>query len=165
MKVQRHTRIRALNAVSQFRASKFKEALDTFLELDINPAKVIALYPEAVSRRLSVPQKEWVSLYGGPAPSPDSASTSPLPGGGSGDPPGEDGTGGETVGGKHEKSSSEPAGTTITNSLGGSGVGTGAIRRLKGAGLGFLGAHGYKEKGDSDTASIHSVRRGVVKGE
>ncbi|XP_006455342.1 hypothetical protein AGABI2DRAFT_187742 [Agaricus bisporus var. bisporus H97] len=162
-KVQRHTRIRALNAVSQFRASKFKEALDTFLELDINPAKVIALYPEAVSRRLSVPQKEWVSLYGGPAPSPDSASTSPLPGSGSGEPPGEDGAGGETVGGKHEKSSSEPAGTTITNSLGGSGVGTGAIRRLKGAGLGFLGAHGYKEKGDSDTASIHSVRRGVVK--
>jgi hypothetical protein len=64
---QRRTRIRALNAVAQFRASKFDAAIDTFIELDFNPAKVVALYPESVSGRLSVPQEGWIPLYGGPS--------------------------------------------------------------------------------------------------
>ena len=50
------TRIRALDA-AQFRAAKFDAALDTFIELDFNPAKVVALYPESVAGRLSVPQE------------------------------------------------------------------------------------------------------------
>ncbi|KAH7913588.1 hypothetical protein BJ138DRAFT_1177962 [Hygrophoropsis aurantiaca] len=76
-KEERQTRIRALNAVAQFRAGKFDEAINTFLELDINPAKVVALYPERVAGRLSVPQDEWIPLFGGPAnPAPeDVAST------------------------------------------------------------------------------------------
>lgn len=64
----RRTLIRALNAVSEFRASKFDSAIDTFLELHLNPAKVIALYPESVAGRLSVPQDGWITLLGGPAP-------------------------------------------------------------------------------------------------
>jgi Vam6/Vps39-like protein vacuolar protein sorting-associated protein 39 len=73
----RRTRIRALNAVSEFRASKFDSAIDTFLELDLNPAKVIALYPESVAGRLSVPQEGWIPLFGGPAPTTsDDASVS-----------------------------------------------------------------------------------------
>lgn len=67
-KVTRRTLIRALNAVSEFRASKFDSAIDTFLELHLNPAKVIALYPESVAGRLSVPQDGWITLLGGPAP-------------------------------------------------------------------------------------------------
>ncbi|EDR08609.1 uncharacterized protein LACBIDRAFT_235177, partial [Laccaria bicolor S238N-H82] len=42
--------------------------IDTFIELDFNPAKVVALYPDAVAGRLSVPQDGWIPLYGGPAP-------------------------------------------------------------------------------------------------
>ncbi|KAJ7650763.1 hypothetical protein FB45DRAFT_25587 [Roridomyces roridus] len=64
-KEQRVTKIRGLNAVAQFRASQFDTALDTFIALDINPAKVVALYPEAVAGRLSVPQEAWIPLFGG----------------------------------------------------------------------------------------------------
>ncbi|KAF8183418.1 hypothetical protein BJ912DRAFT_1144866 [Pholiota molesta] len=67
-KDQRRIRIRALNAVSQFRASNFDDAIDTFIDLDFNPAKVVALYPEPVAGRLSVPQEAWIPLYGGSAP-------------------------------------------------------------------------------------------------
>ncbi|KIJ98466.1 hypothetical protein K443DRAFT_9137 [Laccaria amethystina LaAM-08-1] len=67
-KGQRRIKIRALNAVAQFRDSKFDAAIDTFMELDFNPAKVVALYPDAVAGRLSVPQNGWIPLYGGPTP-------------------------------------------------------------------------------------------------
>ena len=66
-------RIRSLNAVSQFRSGNYDAAIDTFLELDINPAKVVALYPEAISGRLSVPEDRWIPLFGGPEPPPDPA--------------------------------------------------------------------------------------------
>ena len=73
---QRRTRIRALNAVSQFREKKFDNAINTFIELDLNPAKVVALYPEAVAGRLSVPQSGWIPLYGGPDLADDTSSQS-----------------------------------------------------------------------------------------
>lgn len=63
---QRRTHIRALRAVSQFRLGQFNDAIDSFLELDLNPAKVLALYPERVAGRLSVPQDDWIPLFGGP---------------------------------------------------------------------------------------------------
>jgi hypothetical protein len=66
MQEQRKIRIQALNAVAQFRAGKFDDAINTFIELDFNPAKVVALYPDNVAGRLSVPQEKWISLYGGP---------------------------------------------------------------------------------------------------
>ncbi|KNZ73327.1 Vam6/Vps39-like protein [Termitomyces sp. J132] len=65
-KETRRTRIRALNAVADFREAKFDNAIDTFIELDFNPAKVVALYPEQVAGRLSVPLDGWIPLYGGP---------------------------------------------------------------------------------------------------
>ncbi|KAF7985633.1 hypothetical protein HWV62_2139 [Athelia sp. TMB] len=71
-KDQRNIRIRALNAVSQFRAGKWEEAMKTFIALDFNPAKVVALYPDSVAGRLSVPSEKWISLYGGPAAESDS---------------------------------------------------------------------------------------------
>ncbi|KAG2060873.1 hypothetical protein BDR06DRAFT_947416 [Suillus hirtellus] len=65
-KDQRRTHIRALHAVSQFRLGKFDEAINSFIELDLNPAKVVALYPERIAGRLSVPPDDWISLFGGP---------------------------------------------------------------------------------------------------
>ncbi|KAF9448658.1 hypothetical protein P691DRAFT_668993 [Macrolepiota fuliginosa MF-IS2] len=148
-KEQRRIRIRALNAVAQFRAKKFAEAIDTFFELDFNPAKVIALYPETVSGRLAVPQREWIQLHGGPAaPSDDSSSTV---GTGSGEH--ERLGSGSEEGGKHEKTATELL-DTVASAAGASGAG--AIKRLKGTGLGLLGVHAQKEK-DDDTASVHSV--------
>ncbi|KAG6810469.1 hypothetical protein H0H92_011733 [Tricholoma furcatifolium] len=74
-KDSRRTRIRALNAVADYREAKFDAAIDTFLELDFNPAKVVALYPEQVAGRLSVPNDEWIPLYGGPKPVIDDTSS------------------------------------------------------------------------------------------
>lgn len=65
-KDQRRTHIRALHAVSQFRLGKFDDAINSFIELDLNPAKVVALYPERIAGRLSVPPDDWISLFGGP---------------------------------------------------------------------------------------------------
>ncbi|KAF7320029.1 Rab guanyl-nucleotide exchange factor [Mycena kentingensis (nom. inval.)] len=73
---------RGLNAVAQFRSAQFDTAIDTLIALDINPAKVVALYPESVAGRLSVLQDQWIALYGGPAhvPSADSSgSSTPSP--------------------------------------------------------------------------------------
>ncbi|KAG0694684.1 vacuolar sorting protein 39 domain 1-domain-containing protein [Suillus ampliporus] len=66
-KDQRRTHIRALHAVSQFRLGKFDDAINSFIELDLNPAKVVALYPERIAGRLSVPPDDWIPLFGGPA--------------------------------------------------------------------------------------------------
>lgn len=75
---ERRTRIQAVNAVSQFRAGQYDDAINVFLELDLNPAKVVALYPERVAGRLAVPQTEWIQLFGGPAapaPKPEDATS------------------------------------------------------------------------------------------
>jgi len=54
--------------VSQFRAGDFDHALDLFVKVNINPAKVISLYPEAISGRLSVSRDQWIPMFGGPTP-------------------------------------------------------------------------------------------------
>jgi hypothetical protein len=51
--------------VQLFSREQYDEAINVFLELDTNPAKVVALYPESVSGRLAKPRKEWVGLFGG----------------------------------------------------------------------------------------------------
>lgn len=51
-------------------------SIDSFIALDVNPAKVVALYPPSVSGRLSVPHEKWIELFGGTPPSvPEMAST------------------------------------------------------------------------------------------
>jgi hypothetical protein len=72
---QRQSQVRALNAVALFRSGKFDDAINTFIELNINPAKVVALYPAKVTGRLSVPQKDWIPLFGGPTPAEESSSS------------------------------------------------------------------------------------------
>ncbi|KAG8887443.1 Vacuolar morphogenesis protein 6 [Tulasnella sp. 332] len=64
----RQARIRGLHAVSVFAEGKYAEAVKAFVNLDINPAKVVALYPESVAGRLSMPRLKWIELFGGKPP-------------------------------------------------------------------------------------------------
>ena len=68
IKDRRTSLAKALDAVSQFRSGEFDRALDSFVTLNINPAKVISLYPEPISGRLSVPREHWIQMFGGPIP-------------------------------------------------------------------------------------------------
>ena len=45
----KQTLILALNPVSQFRSGEYDDAINTFLDLDVNPAKVVALYLDKVA--------------------------------------------------------------------------------------------------------------------
>ncbi|KZP00495.1 hypothetical protein CALVIDRAFT_552763 [Calocera viscosa TUFC12733] len=55
----------SLRAVQLFSETKFNQATNLFLELETTPALVLALYPEEISGRLSVHQKDWIRLFGG----------------------------------------------------------------------------------------------------
>jgi len=68
LKDKRTSLTKALDGVSKFRAGEFDRALDLFVKLNINPAKVISLYPESISGRLSVPRDQWIQMFGGPTP-------------------------------------------------------------------------------------------------
>ena len=68
LKDKRTSLTKALDAVSRFRAGEFDRALELFVKLNINPAKVISLYPESISGRLSVPRDQWIQMFGGPTP-------------------------------------------------------------------------------------------------
>ncbi|THV01026.1 hypothetical protein K435DRAFT_718392 [Dendrothele bispora CBS 962.96] len=139
-KEQRKLRIRGLNAVSDFRAGRFDSAIDTLIELDINPAKVIALYPESISGRLSVPREKWIELYGGPA-EPSKEQEKPLTD--------------DTSPNPSEKSTAASpslgAAVEVLESLGITS-GTGSVRGRFRTPFGAL-ISGQK---DDDTASIHS---------
>ncbi|KAJ6608678.1 hypothetical protein B0H10DRAFT_516741 [Mycena sp. CBHHK59/15] len=140
-KEQRTTRIRALNAISQFRASQFDLAIDTLIALDINPAKVVALYPEAVAGRLSVPQDSWIPLYGGPV------HTAADDGSSSSTPSLTDSSKDSTDASHHERA--------ITEALE-SSPSTGTIRGRLRTGLGVFLPSSQK---DDDQASINSKKK------
>lgn len=57
--------IRGLRAVQMFQEGQFEKAIEMFLELDMNPARVIALYPESIAGRLAMPKDRWIELFGG----------------------------------------------------------------------------------------------------
>ncbi|KAG8682591.1 Vacuolar morphogenesis protein 6, partial [Ceratobasidium sp. 394] len=61
-------RVQGLRAVQLFKEGAFEKAVEMFLELDMNPAKVIALYPETISGRLATPREKWIKLFGGDTP-------------------------------------------------------------------------------------------------
>lgn len=63
--------------MAQFRAAQYDDAINMFIDLEINPAKIIALYPENIAGRLSVPPHEWIPLFGGPKPPSPPASPPP----------------------------------------------------------------------------------------
>lgn len=63
--------------MSTFAEGKYVEAIKTFIDLDVNPAKVVALYPDAVAGRLSMPRSKWIELFGGKASKSDEANVPP----------------------------------------------------------------------------------------
>ena len=65
---RRQTQIKTLHAVALFDEGNFDDAINTFIELDINPAKVVALYPDSIAGRLSTPREKWFELHGGQPP-------------------------------------------------------------------------------------------------
>ena len=134
-----------MNAVSQFRNQQYDDAIDTFLELDFNPAKVVALYPESVAGRLAVPQDRWIPLYGGPKP-PDVESNSPE---GSGSAPE-----GDKEKPKDPDGERNPA--DLLDSFPGGSIGG----RLRKTGLGMF----LPTQKDDDTASIIAKKKFTVDG-
>ncbi|SNX83782.1 related to Vam6/Vps39-like protein involved in vacuolar morphogenesis [Melanopsichium pennsylvanicum] len=84
-KDERRAHVQGLFAVSLFADQRFDEAIEMFMELDTNPAKVIALYPSNVAGELSRGREEWFPIFGGKTPVKwratlsDAGETSPTP--------------------------------------------------------------------------------------
>ena len=128
-KDKRTSLTKALDAVSQFRAGEFDRALELFVKLNINPVKVISLYPETISGRLSVPRDQWIQMFGGPTPKATRGAISSS----------------SSSSSEHGSNVEEPAGQTVGS--------IGKVGRPKNP-LGEIRASGFK---DSDTASITST--------
>ncbi|KAJ1026822.1 hypothetical protein NDA16_002119 [Ustilago loliicola] len=67
-KDERRAHVQGLFAVSLFADERYDEAVEMFMELDTNPAKVIALYPSSVAGELSRGREEWFPIFGGKTP-------------------------------------------------------------------------------------------------
>lgn len=63
-KEERRVYIEALYAVSLFAVGKFDEAIEHFIELETNPARVIALYPMEISGSLATDREKWFEMFG-----------------------------------------------------------------------------------------------------
>lgn len=63
-KDERRAHVQSLFALALFADERFDEAIEMFMELDTNPAKVIALYPAAVAGELSRSRDEWFPIFG-----------------------------------------------------------------------------------------------------
>ena len=129
LKDKRTSLTKALDAVSKFRAGEFDRALDLFVKLNINPAKVVSLYPESISARLSVPPDQWIQMFGGPSPKAAREAISSS----------------SSSSSEHGGDVEEPAGQTVGS--------TGKVGKPKNP-LEEIRAFGFK---DSDTASITST--------
>ncbi|KAK0570235.1 Vacuolar morphogenesis protein 6 [Tilletia horrida] len=62
-KLQAH--VKSLYGLSLYANAEYDKAIETFIELDTNPAKVLALFPEFISGPLSRPRDQWLTLFGG----------------------------------------------------------------------------------------------------
>lgn len=67
--------MQGLHAVALFAQGDYDDAINLFIELDVNPAKIVALYPEQVSGRLAVSEARWIELFDGPRTKGDPAAT------------------------------------------------------------------------------------------
>jgi Vam6/Vps39-like protein vacuolar protein sorting-associated protein 39 len=122
--------------------------MDTFIQMDVNPAKVVALFPPAVSGRLSVAPEEWIPLFGGPSPKTAVSSPPEVVSG--------------SVGEEKEKGARKRSGTvdsTGTSPRNASPMGS--IRETLKTGIESIIPAVRK---DDDTASIRSKRRAQTKG-
>lgn len=139
----RRAKIRGLNAVAHFKAAKYDAAIDALTELDVNPAKVVALYPESVAGRLSITEDRWIPLFGGPEKKQKEGEEEEVTKAGS--------PGAAKRGSLQEKDLAEQLGSLSTS---------GSIRGKFKTGLGSLITGGSHSPKDDDAASVHSVSRG-----
>ncbi|GAA5890028.1 hypothetical protein JCM6882_009206 [Rhodosporidiobolus microsporus] len=58
-------KLATLHALSLFRSKRYKHAIDAFIKLDVSPARVVALYEEAISGKVRVEEEGWEELFGG----------------------------------------------------------------------------------------------------
>ncbi|EPQ27516.1 uncharacterized protein PFL1_05054 [Pseudozyma flocculosa PF-1] len=65
-KAERRALVQGLYGVYLFSQNRFDEAVEIFTELEMNPAKVLALYPPNVAGDLSRSRDEWLPIFGGP---------------------------------------------------------------------------------------------------
>lgn len=145
----------ALNSVSQFRSGKYDDAINTFLDLDLNPAKVVALYPDKVSGRLAVKQEEWIALFGGPV-----AQSKEESGGGIGRAEDAASTRSSEAGNKDSAvASKDKLSVTISRSP----SPTGSVRARAKTSFGALLPAAAASKED-DTASLSGKKKGKVVG-
>lgn len=63
-KTARKAYIETLYAVSLFLSERFDEAIEHFIELDTNPARVIVLYPTYISGPLARERCDWMRVFG-----------------------------------------------------------------------------------------------------
>lgn len=63
-KQERRTYIESLYAVSLFSKGQYSDAIDHFLELDTNPARVIALFPAFIAGPLATERSQWFEMFG-----------------------------------------------------------------------------------------------------
>lgn len=121
--------------MAEFRVGKFDDAINTFIDLDFNPAKVVALYPDNVAGRLSVSPDKWLKLYGGSPADPEADAS-------------------------HESSQNEESKREETHKNERSPSPTGSIRGRLRTGFSALLPGGAKE---DDTASISSQKAGSLR--
>jgi hypothetical protein len=65
LQAKRKVKVQALHAVALFAQGEYDAAINIFINLDINPTKVLALYPEEIAGRLAIPESGWIELHGG----------------------------------------------------------------------------------------------------
>ena len=68
---KKKVKIQALHAVALFAQGEYDAAINIFINLDINPAKVVALFPAEIAGRLAIPESGWIELHGGNKPEKD----------------------------------------------------------------------------------------------
>ena len=73
LQAKKKVKIQALHAVALFARGEYDAAINIFINLDINPAKVVALFPAEISGRLAIPESGWIELHGGNKPDKDGA--------------------------------------------------------------------------------------------
>ncbi|KAK0531875.1 Vacuolar morphogenesis protein 6 [Tilletia horrida] len=64
-KLKLRAHVQSLHGLSLYANAEYDKAIETFIELDTNPAKVLALFPDYISGPLARPRDQWLRVFGG----------------------------------------------------------------------------------------------------
>lgn len=64
-KLEKTRELRTLHGLELFKMGKFEEAIDVFTELELNPCKVLCLFPKEISGDLCREKDSWEEIVGG----------------------------------------------------------------------------------------------------